>query len=315
MCGTSIGALNAALYAQDDVAALARVWGGIAARRVLVPVPPVARALALLADVAALRRDPLPRKVGDAVRGVLDGLGLFPLERFATLLGALEAQPVRALLDAELDPARLVRSIVISATNVTRTSSDTFFRFSGADAASRSAAFGRRDAAHALDATNYRDAVRASAAVPGAFAPVMVRTGNVTDAYVDGGVANDTPVSGAIEAGADEITVVFTMPPPPTGAAMPARNLVEVAAESFAVIQARLLEADMRDVERVNTALAAGARLAARRVALRTIRPAQALGVAFFGFDDQRAIDDVFALGSADGAAAAGGSECVAPES
>lgn len=270
-----------------------------------MPVPPVARALALLADIRALRRDPLPRKIGDAVRAVLDGAGLFPVERFVTLLGALEPQPLAALLRAELDAARLVRSLVISATNITRTSADAFFRFAGADAALRGTTFvAKQDAAHALDAANYRDAVRASAAVPGAFAPVRVQTENVADAYVDGGVANDTPIGQAIDAGADEITVVFTTPAPAAGAAMSAGNLIEVAFESFAVIQSRLLEADLRNAERTNAALSAGARLAAREVALRTIRPAQALDLAFFGFSDQGAIDAAFGRGLADGRAA-----------
>lgn len=85
---------------------------------------------------------------------------------------------------------------------------------------------------------------------------------------------------------------------------MSAGNLIEVAFESFAVIQSRLLEADLRNAERTNAALSAGARLAAREVALRTIRPAQALDLAFFGFSDQGAIDAAFGRGLADGRAA-----------
>jgi NTE family protein len=64
-----------------------------------------------------------------------------------------------------------------------------------------------------------RDAVLASAAIPGVFPPVEV-AGRL---LMDGGVANNTPMTHALELGADEVYVLPTgyacaLPEPPRGA-------------------------------------------------------------------------------------------------
>ena len=64
---------------------------------------------------------------------------------------------------------------------------------------------------HELTQENFSAAVVASAAMPGVFDPVPIKrheTGDI-NLYVDGGVANNTPIGMAVDAGANDITVVF----------------------------------------------------------------------------------------------------------
>jgi NTE family protein len=56
----------------------------------------------------------------------------------------------------------------------------------------------------ALSSGSALDVITASAAIPGVFAPVVVDGGT----YMDGGVANNAPVSHAVEVGADRIYVL-----------------------------------------------------------------------------------------------------------
>ena len=139
VCGTSIGALNGALYAQDDLAALERVWHTIVARRPLVPVPPVARLVDLAAEISRLGGDPVLQKVVDVARAAGDALASFPLGPILALTGALDPGPLVALLRDELHAERLVRSLVVAATNVTHTTCDAFYHFAGPDVAARAA--------------------------------------------------------------------------------------------------------------------------------------------------------------------------------
>lgn len=72
---------------------------------------------------------------------------------------------------------------------------------------------------HALVTGDAATAVTASAAIPGVFPPVTID--GIT--YVDGGVANNTPISHAVNAGADEIWVLpagyaCALPSPPASA-------------------------------------------------------------------------------------------------
>lgn len=72
---------------------------------------------------------------------------------------------------------------------------------------------------HTLTTGDAVTAVTASAAIPGVFPPVTIDGAT----YVDGGVANNTPISHAVDAGADEIWVLpvgyaCALPKPPTSA-------------------------------------------------------------------------------------------------
>ena len=83
---------------------------------------------------------------------------------------------------------------------------------------------------HAITSGDAVEAVVASAAIPGVFSPVEI--GGVT--FVDGGVANNTPISHAVEAGADEVWVL------PAGyacaLAAPPRSALGVAVQALGLL-------------------------------------------------------------------------------
>ena len=210
--GTSIGALNGVLYAQGDLAVLERIWRTIVARRPLVPLPVVARALDLVAAASRIGHEGVPATVVDLVRAAGDAFALSPPSRLLSLTGALDPEPVATLLRQELHFERLH--------TLARGRGDErqpyvlrrllpFCRAERRGARGGTAELWR---AHPLDASIYAEAIRASAAVPGAFAPVEVPVDGETDAFVDGGVANDTPLGLAIDAGARDLTIVLLDP-------------------------------------------------------------------------------------------------------
>lgn len=82
------------------------------------------------------------------------------------------------------------------------------------------------------------NAIMASAALPGVFPPVEVE-GRV---LIDGGVANNTPITAAIEAGATEVWVLSTgfscaLPSPPTGALAMALHSVALLVQQRLVLE------------------------------------------------------------------------------
>jgi predicted acylesterase/phospholipase RssA len=227
-------------------------------------------------------------------------------------------------------------SVLITATNVTELTSDSFYKFVGPDATERQRAFFSRTQPHtrltavgnappisaavslhhALTDENFIDAILASAAVPGAFQPIAVKraeTGD-TNLYVDGGVANNTPVSLAVTAGAYDITVLMAnasdeRPAPPT-------NLAALLQASNQIMQRRLLEGDtllslaqnllgrMHDWGGLNAPmrdyLESLHRKDWRPITLRLIRPRAPLELTVMGFNDQAGINAAFDQGYAD---------------
>ena len=162
----------------------------------------------------------------------------------------------------------------------------------------------------ALTQLNYVDVLQASAAIPGAFTPVQMNLGAVTPSlFVDGGVANNTPISMAIAAGADEVTVIFLEPAGGGGSSPPPRNLVDVAYACYDVMQQKILQDDCKLAAFTNTLLKSSTtspeiqqRLAGKRqIPLYYVRPQAPLPVSVLDFSNQALINYAFALGLADG--------------
>ncbi|HMD02902.1 MAG TPA: patatin-like phospholipase family protein [Candidatus Baltobacteraceae bacterium] len=303
VCGASIGSLNGALYAQDRCDALERFWRTLSARQLVKLQPRVEVLRSLVETLIGLARDgalAIPRHVIEAAREFGE---VGPLETLQRLTGAYDAAPIVALLEELIDFAALKRSLVVRATNLTRARADLFYYFAPAGGANVAGFLAAEPSAHAFTAENFRDAVRASAALPGALEPVSVATEAGTDRFVDGGVAGTTPVGQAIEAGAGHVTVVFV--DPATEARMPSDNLVQIAWTSLGVTQQRLLALDLRAAEAVNAHVAKGWTDGKKRhVDLRTIRPADDLGLSLLDFGNQSAVDAAFERGMADGRSA-----------
>ena len=85
------------------------------------------------------------------------------------------------------------------------------------------------------------DAILAVTAIPGVLPPVH-RDGR---RLADGGVVNNTPISHAVELGAERIYVLATEAPGPRGLSVPPRGALDAALRAFALLVGARLEADL----------------------------------------------------------------------
>ena len=98
-------------------------------------------------------------------------------------------------------------------------------------------------------------ATAASAALPGAYAPVPIDVGGRTVRGLDGGLVDDTPLGHAL-AGAPEITRVFVLVPSPRVRTEPVDlHGVALASHVFDILVEERLVRDLRHVARVNRVL------------------------------------------------------------
>jgi NTE family protein len=85
------------------------------------------------------------------------------------------------------------------------------------------------------------DAVLAAAAIPGVLPPVH----RDDELLVDGGVINNTPISHAVELGAERIYVLPTEDPLSRGLALAPRGALDAAVHAFTLLVGSRLEADV----------------------------------------------------------------------
>lgn len=239
LCGTSAGAINAAVLAAQggdfDRAAreLVRVWGGFRTGQVF------------RAGAHDMLRSGL-----HLFAALLTGGWLLPMPR-----ALLDSAPLGKLLRKNIDFDALRRnvaaghpdSIAVTTTSLSAGESVTFVETSRPfDSWERA---GRRGVAAPIDA----DHLMASAAIPLLFPPVAMGGGY----YNDGASRQTTPLAPAIHAGADRILVV--------GVRHPGRARAEGAeppnmAEQFGFLLDALfmegLQADLERLNRVNVLLA-----------------------------------------------------------
>ena len=303
ICGTSIGAINGALIAQrPGPDTLRTVWSSISKVGVIKEIPLVQSAQKVFSDLDAARTDSTFRKIGDLFHTLEDARGLFPISQFFTINGGLDPSPVMAFLKANLDFAQLQLPFVFAATNLTHGASQVFYKFP--DGWPGAATFmAKEPGAIAVNGDSYAEAVRASGAIPIAFPPVQVPALPAAQAgsqYVDGGVANNTPIGQAADAGATDITVIFMDPATDGPDHYPTGNLVQVAAACYAVMSQTILQKDFDLALRTNKVAATAIAPDRRILRLREIRPKTALPLTILDFDKQDLIDRAFALGQED---------------
>jgi NTE family protein len=239
LCGTSAGAINAAVLAAQGgdfsraAAELVRVWGGFRTGQVF------------RADARDMLRSGL-----HLFAALLTGGWLLPMPR-----ALLDSAPLRGLLGRNIDFDALRRniaaghpdSITVTATSLSAAESVTFVEtsrpFDAWERASRSGV-----AAHIAV-----DHLMASAAIPLLFPPVAMAGGY----YNDGASRQTTPLAPAIHQGADRILVI--------GVRHPGRARAEGVqppnmAEQFGFLLDSLfmagLHADLERLNRVNVLLA-----------------------------------------------------------
>ena len=276
VCGTSIGSINAALAAQGATDQLRALWRGVPERAVIRGISPFEELRAVL------RRRGVPdvRMLQQFAVDVARGLGALRHAHpriLRRITHVLDPAPVIAMLAAVLDFTRLERTLVLD--------------FIAAEPTSVP-----------LRAENYLTSILASAAIPLAFpkVPLADRDGVVCD-YIDGGVGNNTPIRQAIDAGADEITVVIA-----DHLALRDRDhrfddLGSIALVAQDILQQQVLELDLKLTRRVNEAVRRGAAPGKRFVRVRTIGPSVAIPLPILGFADLATIDRAFDQGLIDG--------------
>lgn len=300
--GTSIGALNAVFVAQDITAELLSLWHSIAARHVIQPTPSIGRVEAFLTAFEDFMKLPPLAKISHLPHLYVLWAQIGSKAALFKLLGLLDQAPLDAILSRTVSIDALRATLIVTATDLTFGTPFAFHAFVGA-ASPNQADFIANVGIDTVPLTsaNAVSALAASAAIPVAFVPVVMNAGTTTpQIFVDGGVANNTPIGLAIAAGATEVTVVFLdlkRERKPT----PIASLVDVALGSIDVMQQKILEDDFKLAKLTNVAVAASVAPGKRSVLLREIRPSTSLPVSTLDFNDQTKIDAAIALGIADG--------------
>lgn len=324
ICGTSIGAINAAFLAQDDGAALADLWHSIAAARIVSPVPRVNALIEIFHRVCSIYQAPLAEtnvKHASAalapwhrfvamIKMFLDLPAfirrieeLHPVTALAALTGAIDPVHTQNLLSGKLALAKVKRTLITTATDLATATADVFCHFPAPYAQLRDSFIKNEPCAQPYSAAQFAETIRASGAIPAAFSPVALQCGSNLGAYVDGGVINNTPVGQAVDAGADEVTLIYLDPPAAKGAPIaPCTSIPEILLSCFGIMQQRILELDYQTALRVNDAVGAQANdtKEKRIIRLRTFRPQTALAVGVLDFDKHNLVDAAFAQGQAD---------------
>lgn len=303
ICGTSIGAINGSLIAQRPNAdTLRNIWNAISKVGVIKEIPFVQAGQKVLTDLEAVQHDGDLKKIGDLLHTVSDAGPLFPVSQALSITGGLDPAPVTAFLQSNLNYAQVQLPLIFATTNLTNGSSQVFYWFPTGWPGAAAFVAAEPDAI-AVSGINYAEAVRSSGSIPIAFPPVAISALPARLAgsqFVDGGVANNTPIGQAIHAGATHVTVVFMDPATDAADHYPSGNLIQIAAACYAVMSQTILQADFDLALGTNKEAAANPHSGKRVINVREFRPKAALPLTVLDFDKQDLIDRAFALGVAD---------------
>jgi predicted acylesterase/phospholipase RssA len=305
VCGTSIGAINGILVAQDQPERLIEVWRTISTRGVTRLKPELAALLLLWQSAEAVMSSPLSEKA-TRLLAMMRALPQLPLARsIPRLLGLFESGNARTVVEELADFDALRRTLIVGATNLYTGRGEAFAYFP-ASMAHAEAVFHGAERAEPIRGDNYVDAICASAALPPVYEPVPVRCGDgVVRLFADGGCTNNTPFRQAIDAGATDITAILVSPTDSRGDERPVHSMLEVASVMLEANTERMLELDLKLARRINDDVLAGNAPGKRYVRMRIIGPAVPLDLPTLGFEDQEEVDRLFALGYADGSSVA----------
>ncbi|MGA2393053.1 MAG: patatin-like phospholipase family protein [Candidatus Lustribacter sp.] len=319
VCGTSIGALNAAMIAQDKVPQLVELWNRVSQLDVLRPSPHVERWHQAYECGRAAQSANWFTKVPSVIRFLwflhAHADELFSRKSLLGLTGVIDHVVTQNILENELRFTDLKRVLVTSACNLTVRREDSFYFFPPEYAHLEAAFFYEQLREHRkpipFNPEGFAEFVRASGAIPCAFSPVLIasewedlaKCDEILHHYVDGAVTNNTPISQAIDAGARDITIVYVDPPSPTEP-QAVDNLSEILLGALSVMRQRILDLDYQTALRVNDAKHAGAENAAQKhsVRLRKFRPEKPLRASLIAFNDEGALEEAFETGVADAA-------------
>jgi predicted acylesterase/phospholipase RssA len=302
VCGTSIGSVNGWFVATAQYSALAALWSGIAAEDVFR----IKRKFAATTKPGAFVVD---RIIG----AVALARGLTQDEQ-----GILQGERVERWLAKHVDPRTpLVMPYVFTVTNLDRERAEIFYRLpfdvTPADSSSALArirsSVGYETVIHPANDDVLRPAIRASAALPVLFDPVVLALGTESsDRYVDGGIADNSPIDVARALALSVYTVLVDAVHPER---RPYESALSIGVGAFGVAQQRILEASLRAayLETRGKRLFAGNAMDAEQRAfmarildadLFMVRPAVDFDLDFVEFDRQTKIDAAYAAGVRD---------------
>ncbi len=303
ICGVSIGAINGAFIAQDDAAELERIWRSMASLRVIRLAPEVESLTKMAAGLRRLSHDPLAQRPGALVDLWREYAALSAGRELALIQGALLTQPIAEILEPRLKLGWLKHTLIVNATNLNRGRPEPFYHFAGLNAAEFERLFQTREPhGHTLTDENYLSAICASSAMPGAFQPVSIKDDDgVTDRFVDGGITGNAPIRQAIDAGANEVTVVHMDRADLRPREQDPASITDIAIAIQDIRHQHMLELDLKHAASVNKAVLAGTAPDKRFVRIRVITPQAPLAVSIMAFDDQAAIDAALEHGQRDG--------------
>jgi NTE family protein len=280
VCGTSIGGVNGFAVAQGMADQLEAIWIEAAEHDVAPYRPEIGGLMRLWSDVHAAVSDvSLTRRLHDAL-AMLESLpGLRELPRLQGLLGVLDSKLMRDKVSQYARHENLQSALLLAATNLTSVDGTIFAHFpENFPDPERAARFLSYGDVEPLTVDNYVDAVCASAAIPGAFEPVVIRCkdGN-QHTFVDGAFTNNTPLCPAIDAGATEIIAISVEPLVTHAVERKVRNLGDVVALALEAATSQMLQLDRKVLQLTNDTVAGGATPGKHHVTLREVRPAEKL--------------------------------------
>ncbi len=308
VAGTAAGAVNAALAAQGDAAALETLWLSLPGRKLVAPISVQSSFEAFLNAFAEWQTLPPSAQATYAPRLILLWSQIGSPHALLSLLGVLDPAPLETLLRQFASFDKIRNTLIVTANTIAMAPA-AFHVFRG-DAMPNEPAFqsGAGIETHALTNDSYAGVLLASAALPTAFAPVAVNV-NGTPQFFTGGAAC-APIGLAVAAGADEITVVRSRPSADSGTGAIPGNLVELGFASQSAMLDAILENDLRAAGLCNAALlnvanawpAVQSRLKGkRRISLFCVRPQVPFAIAPSDFSDSGKLKAAYDQGFHDG--------------
>jgi predicted acylesterase/phospholipase RssA len=275
VCGSSIGALNAWFVSTGQYAALRRAWATLASANIVI----LKRKYAAIMDPNAFAGDKLYEYIHFAV-------GVSQREQ-----AMAQSAPILDWMKTYVDPrAPVVTPMVWAVTNMTTQSGEYFYRLPAAMShrmpASISNALevtlGAKTVIRPAGDEILHRALLASVAIPVIFDPVVLPMIDGTDGvYIDGSIISNAAVSLARTV-ADNVDVVLV--DAESGRSEYA-NALAVGFGAYQTMQRDILETAMRDMYFQTT------------TRIRYVRPEEPLAADIHAFEEQSALDAMFALG------------------
>jgi len=217
---------------------------------------PVQSARAFAGDANYIARDWASR-----MSGFVSGSGGLA-ERMAELVDIstfITPEPSEQLVQAAVTPQRIREAPVRVSVTATNWAKGTLKVFTNQDFTD-------------ADATAI---VRASGALPGIFPPVTIGG----ELYVDGGVVLNTPLKPAIDAGCDELHVIYLDPEPGAVPLPKVANTIDTMSRYIVASFAATMRRDLEVAAKVNRSIRAGKAEAAHRpVTIHLYHPNQSMG-------------------------------------